>query len=88
MEIQTHSRPVIEHCFREFLLHNHDSETREYVDDSDQIREVLIHANYLSLKDVGICRGFDINTLAREANFPAIKTLFDAFVALYPTEEA
>lgn len=88
VEIQTHSSPVIEHCFREFLLHNHDSETREYADDADQIREVLIHANYLSQKDVEICRGFDINTLATEADFPAIKALFDAFAALYPAEEA
>lgn len=54
----------------------------------DQIREVLIHANYLSQKDVEICRGFDINTLATEADFPAIKALFDAFAALYPAEEA
>jgi len=88
MEIQTHSSPVIEHCFREFLLHNHDSETREYADDADQIRELLIHANYLSLKDVEICLGFDINTLATEADFPVIKALFDAFAALYPAEEA
>jgi len=82
-EIQAHSKPVIEHCFREFLLQNHDADTREYADDADQIRELLIHANYLSQKDVGICLGFDINKLAAEAEFPAIKALFDAFVALY-----
>ena len=85
-EIQAHSKSVIEHCFGEFLLQNHDADTREYADDADQIREVLIHANYLSQKDVEICLSFDINTLASEAEFSAIKALFDAFVALYPVE--
>lgn len=86
-EIQAHSKPVIEHCFREFLLHNYDPEDREYADDADQIREVLIHANYLSQKDIEICLGFDINTLAGETEFPAIKSLFDAFVKGYPSED-
>ena len=31
-EIQTHSRPVIEHCYRDFLLQNHDPEERESPD--------------------------------------------------------
>src|SRR3989304_5525852 len=31
-EIQTHSKPVIKHCFREFLLHSYDPEEREYPD--------------------------------------------------------
>jgi hypothetical protein len=59
-EIQTHSRPVIEHCYHEFLLQNHDPEEREYPDDADQIREVLIHENYLSQNDIDICLGFDL----------------------------
>ena len=42
-EIQRHSKSVIEHCYREFLLRNHDPEEREYSDATDQIREVLIH---------------------------------------------
>ena len=29
-EIQSHSKPVIEHCYREFLLQNHDPDEREY----------------------------------------------------------
>ena len=59
-EIQTHSKPVIEHCYREFLLQNHDPDEREYPDAADQIREVLIHGNYLSQKDIEICLGFDL----------------------------
>jgi len=67
-EIQAHSKPVIEHCFGEFLLQNHDADTREYADDADQIREVLIHGNYLSKKDIEICLGFDVETLAPSRN--------------------
>lgn len=62
-EIQNHSRPVIEHCYRDFLLSNHDADEREYPGDADQIREVLIHGNYLSQKDVEICLGFNLATL-------------------------
>jgi hypothetical protein len=51
-EIQTHSRPVIEQGYRDFLLQNHDPEEREYPDAADQIREMLIHENYLSQKDI------------------------------------
>jgi len=64
-EIQNHSTPVIEHCYRDFLLQNHDSEEREYPDAADQIREVLIHENYLSQKDIGICLGYDLESLSK-----------------------
>lgn len=82
-EIQAHSKPVIEHCYREFLLQNHDPDEREYADAADQIREVLIHGNYLSQKDIEICLGFDIGSLVGHADFPAIKALFDACVLTY-----
>lgn len=82
-EIQAHSKPIIEHGFREFLLQNHDPENREYADDADQIREVLIHANYLSQKDVEICLDFDIGTLAGQPDYPAIMALHDSLVANY-----
>ena len=29
---KTHSKPAIEHCYRDFLLQNHDPEEREYPD--------------------------------------------------------
>src|SRR5277367_5499708 len=51
-EIQTHSKPVIEHCYQEFLVQNCEPDEREYPDGADQIREVLIHGNYLSQKDI------------------------------------
>jgi len=74
-EIQSHSKPVIEHCYREFLLRSHDPEEREYPDPTDQIREVLIHGNYLSQKDIDICLGFDLHTLANNAEIASIREL-------------
>lgn len=63
-EIQTHSTPIIQQCYREFLLRSHDPEEREYPDAADQIREVLIHDNYFSAMDINICFGFDLASLS------------------------
>lgn len=87
-EIQTHSKPVIDRCYREFLLQNHDAEEREYPDAADQIREVLIHGNYLSQKDIEICLAFDIAALQTEVDFPAIKTLHQSLHNTYAAEVA
>ncbi len=80
-EIQTHSKPVIEQCYREFLLQNRDPEEREYPDAEDQIREVLIHGNYLSQKDIEICRGFDLQAVADTPGIEEIRALHDALAA-------
>jgi len=84
-EIQNHSKPVIAHCYREFLLQNHDPEGREYVDDANQIREVLIHGNYLSQKDIEICMAFDPDTLAAEHGHAHMRQLHQALRANYET---
>ncbi len=85
-EIQTHSKPVIEHCYREFLLQNHDPDEREYPDPIDQIREVLIHGNYLSQRDIDICLGLDLRTLAGRPEYEDMHALHDALVATYRVE--
>ena len=82
-EIQTHSIPVIEYCYREFLLQNHDPEEREYPDATDQIREVLIHENYLSQKDIEICLGCDLESLSEEQAIDSIQTLHEALKEKY-----
>ena len=82
-EIQDHSKPVIEHCYREFLLHNGDPDEREYPDPVDQIREVFIHENYLSQKDIDICLGFDLSTFASLPEYENMRKLRDALVATY-----
>jgi hypothetical protein len=82
-EIQTHSKPVIEHCYRSFLLQNHDPEDREYPDARDQIKEVLIHGNYMSQKDIGFCLALDLAELCDEAGFPLIEELHQSLVAVH-----
>jgi hypothetical protein len=86
-EIQTHSNPVIEHAYREFLLQNHDPEEREYPDAADQIREVLIHNNYLSRKDIDICLASDLSPLAGHSNFAQIRELHETLQSTYSDSE-
>ena len=81
-EIQSHSKPVIEHCYREFLLKNHEPDEREYPDAADQIREVLIHENYLSQRDIEICRDFDVASLADQPQHDMIRELHSALPVL------
>jgi hypothetical protein len=83
-EIQEHSKPIIERCYRAFLLESHDEESRQYPEVNDQIFEVLIHENYLSQKDIEYCLAFDLSQLADQPAFTAIQSLHQALVALFP----
>ena len=86
-EIQTHSKPVIEHCYREFLLQNYDPEEREYPDAADQIREVLIHENYLSQEDIKICLGFDLGGIADRPEIDGVRTLHKVLKSEYGPDD-
>ena len=86
--IQTHSKPVIEHCYREFLIQSRDAEAREYPDAADQIREVLIHGNYLSQKDIEICLGFDVESLTDRPGNEGMRELHAALAETYKVEDA
>jgi hypothetical protein len=87
-EIQTHSKPVIEHRYRDFLCQSHDPDTREYPDTADQIRESLVHDTYLSQQDIGLCRGFDLSSLSDHPFFTAITDLHQALQDTYPDPDA
>ena len=87
-EIQSHSKPVIEQCYREFLLQNLDSEERECPDVNDQIREVLIHGNYMSQEDIEFCLAHDLAELRDQAEFPQIEELHQSLVAAYGESSA
>lgn len=85
-EIQTLSAPIIQRCYSRFLAESNDPEDREYPDDADQIREVLIHGNYLSQKDIDLCAAFDISAheeLEMHTNFPGIESLHGILRATY-----
>lgn len=75
-EIQQYSRPLIEECFEGFLIESQNEETREYLDISDQIREVLIHRHYLSEKDLAYCLTFDISKLSDQPHFVEIRKIY------------
>lgn len=87
-EIQTHSKPVIERCYREFLINSADLEEREYPDPVDQIREVLLHGNYMSQRDIDICLAFDVEALHEHEGIAAIRELHATLVKDYKTDEA
>jgi hypothetical protein len=82
-EIQSHSEPVIENCYREFLLKTHDPDVREYGDETDQIREILIHGNYLSQKDIEVCIGFDLDALPPHEAMADIQRLHECLRSDY-----
>ena len=82
-EIQAHSKCVIERCYREFLLGNCDPDEREYPEASDQIREVLIHDNYLSQRDVEICLGFDLTSMGAQGEAEGVGDLHECLRTEY-----
>ena len=79
LPVRDHTKPApgpsSNTVYREFLLQNHDPEEREYPDAADQIREVLIHGNYLSQKDIEICLDFDLAGIADRLKIDSIRTL-------------
>lgn len=81
--IQGHMRPILHDCMSRFLQESHDPENREYEDTGDQVQEVLINANYFSMKDIEACLTFDIDSLSDHGHFAAIKVLFEAFTVKY-----
>jgi hypothetical protein len=83
-EIQTHSKPVIERCYREFLISSANPNEREFPDAADQVREMLIHGNYLSARDIGICRSFDLRSLVDEPGIDGIRELHEHLCKAYP----
>ncbi|MFN9491029.1 MAG: hypothetical protein ACK59Y_14780 [Betaproteobacteria bacterium] len=85
-EIQTHSAPTIQHCYDRFLQESNNPDDREYFEDVDQIREVLIHGHYLSQKDIELCANFDFSKheeLEMHTNFPGIESLHKTLRATY-----
>ena len=85
-EIQTHSTPTIQRCYTRFLLESNNPDDREYPDAADQIREVLIHGNYLSQKDIEICAAFGWQAheeLETHTNAPGIQSLHNTLRATY-----
>jgi type I restriction enzyme R subunit len=54
----------------------------------DQIREVLIHGNYMSQKDIEFCLGHDLNDLRGRLEFPNIEALHQELYSAYGDADA
>lgn len=83
-EIQTHSVFTTQRCYARFLKDGTAADDREYPDDADQIREILIHRHYLSPKDIEICAALDIeDEFSNHPSFPAIESLHRCLQSQY-----
>ena len=83
-EVQAHSHPVIQQCYQRFLIDSHDPHEREYVIAEDQTREVLVHGNYLSQKDIELCSNLDLAVLPLD-NKQSTKDLHNTLCEVYET---
>ena len=91
-ENQTQATSDIKRCYENFLASSYDDEEREYPDATDQIREVLVHGHYLSLKDIEICLAYDSSLLMKRPEFTrdnmrAIDALHQSFLAEYKPKD-
>jgi hypothetical protein len=85
--IQQHMTPLLHECLKRFLLDSCAQEGgMQYDNLQDQIKEMLVHEHYFSLKDIEACRSFNIQSLESEPRFEAMQALFDEFLRLYPVE--
>jgi len=85
--IEMHMEPVILELYRRFLISSSDVEERQYTDPADEVAANLVHANYMSSADIGICSDFDVSALAGEAHYDEIQALHAKLLELYPPED-
>ena len=82
-EIQGHSEAIIVEGYKKFLKESADPEEREHIEVHDQVREVLIHENYMSLIDLDFCAKF-----VGHPHFAEIEALHAEVKAWVESEEA
>lgn len=85
--IQNHMRPIILEVYGRFLISSSDIDEREYAIPEDEIEASLIHRNYVSQKDVGVCIGFDINSLPVQQYPEAIQELHHSLISTYKNSD-
>jgi hypothetical protein len=84
--IQNHSTSIIKKAYRDFLLTSSNPDEREYFDDESQIKEILVHGNYLSMGDITTAQKWDIAVLSKKKLFDNIKSLSETLSRIYPNE--
>ncbi len=84
--IQDHMTPLLHECLYQFLVESCAEDDMEYDNPTDQIRELLVHKHYFSVKDIEACRSFDVQTLSNRPRFEVMQVLFEKFLLMYPAE--
>lgn len=85
--IQRHMAPIVTEVYRRFLLESSDIETRSYAVAEEEIEVSLIHENYISLKDIQVCRTLDLQRLSAHPNFADIEILHQSLCDAYPADD-
>lgn len=81
--IQAHMRPIITEVYGRFLTDSADLDEREYSDSANELMVSLIHQNYISQKDIEICLGFDLASLAAHPQHDSMSEMHDCLKAEY-----
>jgi hypothetical protein len=85
-EIQLHSQSSIEAIYAKFLTESADPDQREFEEDADQIREALIHSNYLSAQDIRTCMAYDPGQFSAQPMYGGIQALHESLKGAYSEE--
>lgn len=81
--IQLITENIVNNLYERFLQDSSNPYAREYIEDTDQVKEILIHNNYLSLKDIEILISFNIANFLNDPKYQNIKSLHDVLINIY-----
>lgn len=86
--IEAHMQPIIAEIYQRFLLDSAEAEELEYGTYGEEVMATLIHRNYMSSADLGICAAHNIGVHTDHAGFATITGLHQAVQSLVQDEEA
>jgi hypothetical protein len=84
--VQNNSNTIITNCTEQFLINSSDPDTREFPDEENQIREILIRGNYLSPRDIMSAKQLNIKPFEERTDFQFIDALHKKLIEMYPDE--
>lgn len=84
--IQEKSIQIIEKAYKSFLIESSNPDERECYEDENQIREILVNKNYLSLEDIRITKEYEISSLSDDPGFTNIQSLSVTLKQIYSEE--
>ena len=84
--IESHMEGVITELYRSFLAESGGADELQYVTLEDELTANFVHKNYMSSKDINLCRTLDIGQLGDEVGFETMHGLHEVLGALYPLD--